>query len=98
VRQIKVIELKEGMKLARPVTRGEDIVLMAAGTELTPKLIERIIDLGLKEVAVEGAPSPGVPLEEEIRDLEDRFQNVREDPHMSIIYQAVREHLEAGHE
>jgi len=45
-----------GMKLAKLVKNKRGMTLCGAGTELTEEIIERLSDMGVKRITVEGHP------------------------------------------
>ncbi|MDA8124634.1 MAG: hypothetical protein M0009_05560 [Deltaproteobacteria bacterium] len=87
--------LTPGMKLAKPIAGQNGMVLLAEGTELTEKWIERIQDMDVAGVFVEGDSQPAVPLAEALAGLEKRFATVQQEPHMGLIKKAVRAHIES---
>lgn len=96
--KIAAVNLEPGMKLARPVTAKNGMVMLGEGTELTEIWIERIRDMDLVSVFVEGPSIQAVPKEEAIADMESRFAKSEGKPYMSMIKKAVREHLEGLYE
>lgn len=87
-------KLQPGMKLAKPVTNSIGLVMLAEDTELTANLIEKIMDLGVPGVYVQGMTQPDTPKEDMLADLDRRFSNVEAEPYMEVIRQALREHIE----
>jgi hypothetical protein len=86
--------LQPGMKLAKPVLGQNGMVLLPEGAELTEKLIERIQDMDIAAIFVEGPSAQAVPLEEALAALERRFATVQDRPHMGGLKRIVRKHLE----
>ena len=86
--------LEPGMKLAKPVIGQNEMVLMAEGTELTERLIQRLQDMDVEAVFVEGPSEQAVPLDEALAALEKRFKAVQDKPHMGLIKRVVRKHIE----
>ena len=91
--KISVDELKPGMKLAKPLSRG-NIVLLGEGTVLNETWIARIGDMGIEGIFVDGSSEQSVPKEEAIRLLDGRFQSVLSKPYMEQIKKMVKEHIE----
>jgi hypothetical protein len=52
--RIPIWKVVPGQTLARPVTNGSGLVMMPAGTDLTPALIERLANLGVDTIVVLG--------------------------------------------
>ena len=86
--------LKPGMKLAKPICGQNEMVLLAEGTELTEKWIERIQDMDVNGISVEGASEQAIPREEALAALEERFSSVIHEPHMAEIKRIVQSHIE----
>lgn len=87
--------LVPGMKLAKPVMGQNNMVLLAQGTELNEKLINRLDDMGVDGVFVEGPSEQAVSLDEALASLEKRFAAVQDKPHMGLIKRVVRKHIES---
>ena len=47
---------KSGMILEKPVTRENGMTLVGAGTELTESLLQRLENMGIESIVVEGSP------------------------------------------
>jgi hypothetical protein len=96
--KISVSKLEAGMKLARPVAAKSGMVMLGEGTELNATWIERIQDMGITNVFVEGPPVQTIPREEAMENLNERFSRVEGKPHMSAIKKIVKEHIEGLYE
>jgi hypothetical protein len=92
--RVALDKLQPGMKLAKPVTNKNGLVMLAEDTELTAILIEKIRDLDVAGVFIQGMTQPDIPMEEMLADLDKRFQNVENEPYMDVIKQALKEHIE----
>ncbi len=90
--------LEPGMKTAKPVVNTSGMVLLGENTELTAELIDRIKDMEIDGVYIQGLSKPSVPVETALSDLDRRFRLVGDRPHMDIIRKAVRKHIEALYE
>ncbi len=77
------------MKLAKSVLNEKGLVLCGEGVELSDALISRLSNMGIPKITVEGHPvDTGVaekPPEEQLRDLEKRFEKISSDPVMKMI-------------
>ncbi len=91
-------KLQPGMKLVKPVISNNGMVLLGEGMELTEKWIQRIVDMGIENLYVEGSQEPAVPKEELLAQLEARFKYIQDCPYMVLINKAVSEHIEAMYE
>lgn len=91
--------LKPGMKTYEEVVDANGRVLCGKGVELTEELLKKFEDFGVQFVTVEGSPVK-LPwektLEEEIKALEERFKEVR-DENLLKLKMLLREFLEEKH-
>jgi hypothetical protein len=99
MKRVVVYELLPDMVLARPVTNANGLPIVAGGTILNAALIERLQELGLPSVYVEGdaLDSGGKTLDELEAELDHRFRHVAHDPIQQLILQTLRTHLRATH-
>ena len=86
--------LEPGMVLARPVMNKSGMIMLGEGTELTDNLIEKIRDMGIESVHVQGMSQPDVPLEALLAALDARFARVEKDHLMAMIKRLMKEHIE----
>ena len=101
MQKIPLEKAAEGMILAKPILRGNGVVLMGEGTELNEQLIERLKSLDITKITVKGQPLGG---EEEksvellISELEERFAPVSSDKLcvqiMNIIKKDIKQRRE----
>ncbi|MDA8164724.1 MAG: hypothetical protein M0017_06810 [Desulfobacteraceae bacterium] len=99
MQKILIAEAAEGMVLARDVQTPEGRVLCGKGTELTASLIDRLKKMEVSHVAVEGHPlkKPGEKsLEEELRDIEERFSRVKNIPPLVYLKKRIMERAVAA--
>ena len=59
MQKIPLEKAAEGMILAKPIVRGNGVVLIGEGTELNEQLIERLKGLYISKVTVKGRPLGG---------------------------------------
>ena len=86
-------QLEAGMKLAKPIMAGSGIVLLSAGMELSASWIERLQDMSVESVYIEGtAPNP-VSKEEILLQVDKKFKNVENKPYMALLKKAVQKHI-----
>ena len=95
MQKVPVALAREGMTLAKPVTRGSGVVLMGAGTPLTAPLLEKLRDLEIPAVVVKGRPLGGddTPVEQLLADLEERFSTNVADPLCDQIKALLRDDI-----
>jgi hypothetical protein len=92
--RVAVENLQEGMKLLRPVTDKNGMVLLSEGTVLSEKWIERIQDMAIEAVYIDGPTQKTIPKEEELARLDARFKYMEDVPYMKLLKKIVREHIE----
>lgn len=80
---------KAGMKLAKPVTNDRGMTLCGAGIELTEEMINRLSNMEVARITVEGHPidtgESVKSLSQLIDELNGRFRYVEGDPLMIKI-------------
>jgi hypothetical protein len=90
---VSIDSLTPGMKLAKPLSKG-NMVILGAGTVLLEALISRISDMGFARVFIDGPAEQPIPKEEALAALDARFRGVLDKPHMREIKEIVKEHIE----
>ncbi len=83
--KIAVDNLKSGMVLAKSVVNDVGMMLFNKGTCLTQTHIDRLINMGINHVFIEGSDDRKEPIEKIIDDIENRFQFVSNIPIMVIV-------------
>jgi hypothetical protein len=96
--KIPVAKLEAGMKLSKPVTAKNGMVMLGEGTELSEAWVERIRDMDIGSVFIDGPPIQTVSKEEAIANLNARFAKVEGKPYMNLIKKIVKEHIEGLYE
>ena len=89
---VKVENLTAGMILAKPLTKG-NMVILGEGTVLSEEWIERIVDMGIDSITIEGPSEQPVPMAEALEMLDVRFRSALDRPYMSEIKEQVRKHI-----
>jgi len=92
--KIPVAKLEPGMILAKPIMTPNGMVMLGEGTELNGKWIERIQDMEIASIFVDGPPIQTMSEEEAIANLDARFALVADKPFMGSIKKIVKEHIE----
>jgi hypothetical protein len=90
---VTVDNLKPGMILAKPLAKG-NMVILGEGTVLSEAWISRIADMGIEQIFIEGPSEQPMPKEEALARLDARFRGVLDKPHMSDIKKIIKEHIE----
>ncbi len=87
----------EGMKLAKPVKNKRGMTLCSPGTELSGPVIERLSNMGVSHITVEGHPvetgEEEKTVSDRVQELRERFKNVEEDQLMRKIRDVFIENL-----
>lgn len=96
--KIPVSNLEPGMKLAKPVMAKNGMVMLGEGTELTATWIERVQDMGITSIFVEGPAIQTISREEALENLDARFCRAEGKAYMNVIKKVVREHIEGLYE
>ncbi|MBA2849097.1 hypothetical protein G4V39_11035 [Thermosulfuriphilus ammonigenes] len=94
MQKIPISLAREGMILAKEVTDSAGRVLCGPGTELSQRLLDRLANMGVQFVVVEGHPvaMPGEKsLEERLAELERRFEKVAGDPVLAMLKEVIQE-------
>lgn len=92
--RIPTDKIEVGMKLIKPITDRNGMVLLSEGTVLTEKWVERIQDMSIEAIYVDGPTLQLIPKDEALSLLNARFQHVENQPHMAFIKKVVREYIE----
>lgn len=92
MQRIALERADENMKLAKPVVNDSGVTLIREGTVLSRSLIERLKNLGIREIIVRGRPlktegKEDKPLSVLEKELEDRFRPTQSDPLMRQMKQ-----------
>lgn len=77
------------------------MVILPKGAALEPRMIDRLRNMNVAEVVVEGDDPNALPPkthEELVEELEQRFEGHEHNPTMMAIRQKAREHLDARFE
>lgn len=92
--KIPVEKLMPGVVLAKPVLNEAGMVLLAQGTEIKAAHIDRLINMNVQAVFVEGDTTPDKPKDEVLAELEARFSKTINEPHMLMIKKIIESRIE----
>jgi len=99
MQKIPITLAKAGMVLAKEIKGSEDpasMTICGKGVKLTESLIDRLRQMGIQTVSVEGHPvaMPGeASLGEMLVALDRRFNHVANDPLMMKVKELYRKHI-----
>ena len=99
MQQILSLQAKEGMVLGKDIELPDGRILCGKGTVMTPTLIDRLLKMEVSHVTVEGHPleiEGEKTLAEELKDLEDRFDQVNNIPPLVYIKKRLMQKLIAS--
>jgi len=100
MQKIPLVTARAGMILARDVFRSESAIgipICGKKTELTDTLIARLEKLKVQSVYVEGHPvweEGESSLDDILRDLDNRFAKVRQDPLTAKLHDIYADYLQ----
>lgn len=92
--KVAIDNLKPGMKTAKPVVNNNGMVLLGENTDLTAELIDRIRNMDVDGVYIQGTARPSKSKDEFLSEIEGRFRNVEGDPRMEVIKRSIQIHIE----
>jgi hypothetical protein len=87
------------MVLGKEILNPEGMVLCGAGTPLTPALIERLINMDVVDITVEGHPvilGDEKTLQEELHEIDLRFQRVEDIAPLMYLKKRIQAKLAAS--
>ncbi len=87
--RISIEQVQPGMKLSKPIMNDAGLLLFSENTILTESHINRLRDMGLTSIYVEGDHTPKVPLEEALRIIEERFSLNKDNPLMTMLKRTI---------
>ncbi len=91
MQKIPLNRAKPGMKLAKPVARDNGVVIMAEGLELSESLLDRLENMKITKVVVQGNPvdmdhgGSDTAFAQRLERLDHLFRNQENDPWMRKI-------------
>jgi hypothetical protein len=91
--KVPVEKLEAGMILVKPLVRG-NMVVLGEGTVLTDRWIERITDMAIDHVFIDGPSEQSIPKQEALAQIDGRFRNTEDKPYMKEIKKILKEHVE----
>ncbi|MHB1014974.1 MAG: hypothetical protein ACYC2W_06825 [Desulfurivibrionaceae bacterium] len=99
MQRILMAQAGPGMILAKEILNPEGMVLCGAGTALSEALIERLINMDVVDVTVEGHPvniEGEKTLQEELREIDLRFQRVEDIVPLMYLKKRIQARLVAS--
>jgi len=99
MQKIPISLAQSGMMLAKDVVRAENPngpPICGKGVELTDSLIDRLRNMGIQSVTVQGHPvwmEGDKTLDEMLKDLDRRFSRVADDPLTGKLKNIYRDHI-----
>ncbi len=99
MQRILLAQAGEGMILAKEILNPEGMVLCGAGTSLSPALIERLVNMDVVDITVEGHPvniEGEKTLQEELQEIDMRFQRVEDIAPLMYLKKRIQAKLVAS--
>ena len=99
MQRILLAQAGEGMILAKEILNPDGMVLCGAGTPLSPALIERLANMDVIDITVEGHPvniEGEKTLQEELQEIDLRFQRVEEIAPLMYLKKRIQAKLVAS--
>ncbi len=99
MQRIPINLAQSGMVLAKDVVRAENPngpAICGKGVQLTDSLIERLRNMGIQSITVQGHPvwmDGDKTLDELLVDLERRFSRVADDPYSGMLKEIYKGYL-----
>jgi hypothetical protein len=99
MQKIPLMLAKPGMVIARDIYRNDTVTgipICGKGADLTDSLIDRLGHLDIKSLYVEGHPvreEGDRSIEDLLRELDLRFEKVRQDPLTEKLYEIYADYL-----
>ncbi|MBF0505227.1 MAG: hypothetical protein HQL09_00170 [Nitrospirae bacterium] len=94
MKKVSVETLKPGVKLAKPVINDSGMIIIGEGTVLSDVHIERLHNMSINTVFIEGTAGPAKSKDELLAELDARFKKTGEEPYMPILKRILREQIE----
>ena len=94
MKRVSVESLKPGAKLAKPVVNDAGMILIGEGTTLSDAHINRLQNMNVSSVFVEGTAGPVKTREELLAELDARFIKTEREPYMSTLKKIFKEQIE----
>ncbi|MFQ3574176.1 MAG: hypothetical protein SNJ53_06035 [Thermodesulfovibrionales bacterium] len=92
--KVPVTHLKPGMKLIKPVVNDAGMVMLGEGTVLTDQMINKISNMNISAVFVDGSSQKAKSKEETIKEIEERFSKSADTEQMRLLKRLMLEHVE----
>lgn len=92
--KVPVTNLKAGMKLTKPVVNDAGMVMLGEGTILTDQMINKITNMNINAVFVEGGQQRTKTKEETLREIEQRFSKSGDNEQMRLLKKIMIEHVD----
>jgi hypothetical protein len=94
VAKVSVSSIKPGMRLSKPVINEAGMILLGEGTVLTNALIERLQNMNVSSIYIEGASEPERSKEDMLSEIDARFKKTEDEPYMGLLKRIFKEHIE----
>jgi hypothetical protein len=96
MKKVPITEIEPGQVVARPVATSNGMVMVQSGAVLTVEIIDRLLNLGVDVVWLEGAAADARPVEALLADLDRRFAGHEHDALMMELKNLVTNRIRQG--
>ena len=98
MKKIPISEIENDMILAKPLTRSDGNILMAAGVKLKANMASRLQNWGIAVAYIEDEEEEGTAdkdelLKQKLERLDAVFEGTLGNVHMNALYAAVKEYM-----
>ncbi|HIJ59337.1 MAG TPA: hypothetical protein HPP56_01790 [Nitrospirae bacterium] len=92
--KVAIANVKTGMKLLKPVINDSGMVMLGEGTILTDQMINKLNNMNISFVYVEGSQAKTKSKEALINEINERFQKSGTNEQMVLLHKLMIEHIE----
>jgi hypothetical protein len=93
VPRLPLDKIQPGMQLSKHAVNNFGLMLLERGTMITEEMIEKLRNAEVRHLFVAGNPDDA-RLREMLSALEERFAMTNDKPHMGVLKDLLREHIE----
>ena len=86
-------KIQPGMQLSRHAVNNSGVMLLERGTVISEEMVGKLRNAEIRYLFVVENPDDG-RLHEMLSALEERFAMTRDEPHMGVLKELLREHME----
>jgi hypothetical protein len=96
MKKIPITEIEPGQVVARPVATSNGMVMVQPGAVLTAEIIERLLNLGVDVIWLEGVAEDAKPVAAVLAELDVRFTGHEHDVLMMELKTVIANRIRQG--